>query len=244
MTGQELISLMDRPDTLDEKTLPAITRLVEEYPYFQTARLLYVLNLSVVKDSVFAAELKKMAVYAGDRKQLFYRLVGDRFAHIRFPLAEEDNFSVKDTFGLIDSFLKEIGVPDEALLEYTKPVGDIPSRAYRLEDLQEVATEEPISMKHQDIIDDFLKTDLNDPVRIVLDENIPIESPANQNSEEAGEFPSFFSETLAKIYIKQEKYDKALEIIRKLSLLYPEKSVYFADQIRNLEELIINKKNI
>jgi len=43
---------------------------------------------------------------------------------------------------------------------------------------------------------------------------------------------SCFTETLAKIYIKQHRYDKALEIIKKLSLNYPKKNAYFADQIR------------
>lgn len=54
---------------------------------------------------------------------------------------------------------------------------------------------------------------------------------------------SCFTETLAKIYIKQQRYDKALEIIKKLSLNYPKKNAYFADQIRFLEKLIINAKS-
>ncbi len=53
---------------------------------------------------------------------------------------------------------------------------------------------------------------------------------------------SFFTETLAKIYIKQGRYDKALEIIKNIYLKNPKKSAYFADQIRFLEKLIINSK--
>lgn len=49
-----------------------------------------------------------------------------------------------------------------------------------------------------------------------------------------------FSESLAKIYIRQQKYDKAFEIISNLSLKYPEKSCYFADQMRFLQKLILN----
>ena len=48
------------------------------------------------------------------------------------------------------------------------------------------------------------------------------------------------TETMARIYIKQGNYSKALEIITQLSLDYPKKSIYFADQIRFLEKLIIN----
>ena len=54
---------------------------------------------------------------------------------------------------------------------------------------------------------------------------------------------SYFTETLAKIYVKQQRYDKALEIIKKLNLKYPKKNAYFADQIRFLEKLIINAKS-
>ena len=53
---------------------------------------------------------------------------------------------------------------------------------------------------------------------------------------------TLFSESLAKIYIQQRRYAKALEIIRKLNLNNPEKNIYFADQIRFLEKLIINVK--
>ena len=67
------------------------------------------------------------------------------------------------------------------------------------------------------------------------------EEPSKPASEELDD--SCFTETLAKIYIKQRRYDKALEIIKKLSLNYPKKNAYFADQIRFLEKLIINAKS-
>ena len=74
------------------------------------------------------------------------------------------------------------------------------------------------------------------PIKPENTKNIP-ETPLTESTDEA-----FLTESLAKIYIKQRRYSKALEIIKKLSLKYPEKNIYFADQIRFLEKLIINIK--
>lgn len=46
------------------------------------------------------------------------------------------------------------------------------------------------------------------------------------------------SESLAKIYIRQKRFDKAYEIISRLSLNFPKKSIYFADQLRFLQKLM------
>lgn len=53
---------------------------------------------------------------------------------------------------------------------------------------------------------------------------------------------SLLSESLAKIYIKTHKYERAYEILSRLSLEFPEKSAYFADQLRFLKKLIVNEK--
>ena len=73
----------------------------------------------------------------------------------------------------------------------------------------------------------------------------PRTAPAAPSVAPSAEEPAaeeLLSETLSKIYIQQQHYDKALRIIRSLSLNYPEKNRFFADQIRFLERLIENNK--
>ena len=41
--------------------------------------------------------------------------------------------------------------------------------------------------------------------------------------------------------VEQKEYQKAIKAFERLSLNYPEKSIYFADQIKSVEDLIKEK---
>lgn len=72
---------------------------------------------------------------------------------------------------------------------------------------------------------------------VVLPANAAVDTGGTESPDQGREEPSLM-ESLAKIYIKQRRYERAFEIISNLSLNYPEKSVYFADQLRFLQKLI------
>ncbi|PKP22413.1 MAG: hypothetical protein CVU05_04055 [Bacteroidetes bacterium HGW-Bacteroidetes-21] len=63
---------------------------------------------------------------------------------------------------------------------------------------------------------------------------VPAQTEANKNPNE--EETDICSETLAGILAMQKNYSKAISMYKKLSLLYPEKSIYFAGQIEKLTQ--------
>ena len=62
--------------------------------------------------------------------------------------------------------------------------------------------------------------------------------PGRPASVAPAQHPGTLSESLARIFIRQKRYKQAYDIISDLNLNYPEKSVYFADQLRFLRRLI------
>lgn len=71
----------------------------------------------------------------------------------------------------------------------------------------------------------------------VAEDAMPAATPA-KNSGKDQTPSSSLSESLAKIYIRQGRYRRAYEILSDLNLKNPEKSIYFADQLRFLRKVI------
>jgi len=244
MQSEEIVDLMKGRIPFTKKTLSHLANAIEKYPYFQTLRLLHTLNLLHLKDAYFLIDLRKTAIYMPDRKRLFFRIEDDFFNPELIKALEEEILPADTPFELIDVFLSGSGVnmdAENATIESSPISTDYAS--YFLSGNAE--NEEAPPLQHQDVIDKFLEREAISPLKINLDRTADgMEGEFPEALSESANDDDFFSETLAKIYLKQERYDKALEIIRKLNLLYPEKNRYFADQIRFLEKLIINKNKI
>ncbi|MDR1161300.1 MAG: tetratricopeptide repeat protein, partial [Tannerellaceae bacterium] len=255
MDATELYQVMEDLSLLTKDTLPKLKQLTEAYPYFHTAKILYLKNLAVLNAANFASELERMAIYISDRRKLFTLIEGTRYG-FKVQTAKEKR-KKDDSFSLIDSFLSShSNVPAHPDGPANPDILFRPSASsdYLLwkssEDTEEAADTAnggSPPLKGYELIDSFLEKDRQrEPGRGLRHDDADdtlhdMEEMKNKTDESPPrDEDSYFTETLARIYIRQKRYEKALQIIKNLSLKYPEKNVYFADQIRFLEKLIIN----
>ena len=112
----------------------------------------------------------------------------------------------------------------ERLLQTNRTVSVLRLKSVDIERLKEVTQGE--------IIDRFLRLD---DYRVVADESADIDDVCTEASFE--EQDDIVTEEIAEIYAAQGLKNQAVEIYRKLSLLNPKKSAYFASQIEKLQKL-------
>lgn len=255
-------------------TTDFLLEVIQEYPAFDLARLVYLKKLQDNHDEQFVAELKSSALLIQDKTLLFRFLANTHLgwssvyqAYLdKKCLAPCKEITTIDALNLIDSFFsankqnasKLELLPEEELAEEEEDVADLclEQQAYAAADYMtalmqdETQPDSASKLEHQDLIDQFIsfsesENSLKEAVSGAFEQTGEDEMKSDEAYSLTDVEPSeddLLTESLAKIYIKQKRYEKALEIIKSLSLKYPKKSVYFADQIRYLEILIANIK--
>ena len=260
MNTARIIELFKHPALLDRETLYELRTLLDRYPYFSAARILYLYNLHLLDDRTFHAELSRTAFSINDRSLLFREIEAPRYApdSSRKPQPAAESGSAfpekaaspdrgSRTIDLINRFLAQQsdsshtplgyegiaeqspllfpgGETGEGLLPREEPPAGAETAAAGGEaDVKEAEHGAVPKAASEPVLDGKQEPPT------------PLEGEASEALDE-----SYFTETLAKIYVKQGRYEKALEIIKAISLKNPKKSAYFADQIRFLRKLIIN----
>lgn len=252
----ELSRLIQHPEELNKETLYDLRSLLALYPYHQTARLLMLQNLYLLHDPSFDEELHRAAIYITDRKMIF-QLVEAAHYQIKHEQATShirDDHNSDRTSSLINNFLESIPNEKEEE-ECKKKSGRKPTPADAAIDyvayLMETQNceEKEQTSRTITLIDDFIE-DGGFKLKFNKEEDASAEEAEHtqeieesNNVDEQTENCGIFTETLARIYIKQGKYERALQIIEKLNKQHPHKNSYFIDQMRFLEKLIINNKN-
>jgi len=149
---------------------------------------------------------------------------------VQTNLRREENDTQRPEAILGKVIHQEPMLEENSFLFWLKKVND-----YSTETKQEAKVqkrEELPSKSKEELIEMFIKTE----PRISAPQKVDFYSPIAMSKKSSEDSEEIVSETLAKIYEAQANNGKAIRIYQKLSLLYPEKSGYFAARIKNLEK--------
>lgn len=125
------------------------------------------------------------------------------------------------------SYGNNSGIPDETDLL------TIESEPEDTESGPKITGDNPVTYPDKkELIEKFMECN---PKIEPLKDNRPV---VDISEDSVREHDGIFTDTLAKIYVKQGYYSKAIFVYEKLILKFPEKRLYFADQIDTIKKLL------
>ncbi|MEO8240121.1 MAG: tetratricopeptide repeat protein [Flavobacterium sp.] len=319
MNVDDYIYLINKPDAIKEKQADALGTVLNEFPYFQSARALRLKGLYNQKSFKYNYALKVTAAHTTDRAVLFDFITSDTFTPIQKEyydkkLRELHNITVFDSEIISYEEVKEIpnvridpieqsiltSIKEATTVIFEEPEKviekepEIIEEPVKIEELVKIAEEEDhetgkpldflINEKHS--FQEWLQLsrtqpidrtneipaeekkqikNIPEPVKEIIEEekkkkaeiidkfieNNPKISPVKSGSPVASiqtdlnkdDNSYLMTETLAKVYLEQKKYTKAIQAYEILILKYPEKISFFADRISDIKILQQNNNN-
>jgi tetratricopeptide (TPR) repeat protein len=320
--------MINKPDAVHDKQTEVLEKIVQEFPYFQSARALYLKGLYNQNSFKYNYALKITAAHTTDRSVLFDFITSDTFTAIQKGLYDKKvseilDITVKESEVMptrlearentieqsiaasikeaapaeeketevatleeeqlepeIETLSKVISTPaieheenqPEAVaietpeekpgekLEIGKPLEFSLTERHSFQEWLQLSKVKPIvretensepepqainepeeqttsevnfeKQKKNDLIDKFIETSPKIPQ---VKHDTPIPSIFYEPSKADNSF--LMTETLARVYLEQKKYQKAIQAYEILILKYPEKSSFFADRILDIKNL-------
>ncbi|MEI6123054.1 MAG: hypothetical protein WCQ95_05430 [Bacteroidota bacterium] len=291
MNKANFIQFIKQPTDFNNLKPEDLNYLLNQYPYFQSAHLIYVTYLSKHNDIQLHNQLKTSATHINDRSILYWQIYNndnvppqietsqldtdnknnDFFKSEKGHLSLVETNSSKESEISIETPIVEKVEIEKAVIEFesdieltktldcnlenakkfrveddnnkhkdsfllnliTKSIKTDQAKIETIQKVSENIVEEQKPTRDFSLIEKFLKEEprISTPKRDFFN---PLNMAENSNIDNEG----IVSETLAKIYISQGLYEKAVKIYQKLYLVFPEKNTYFAAQIEILGEKI------
>lgn len=287
MNTSELTYLLNKPNAINDRHTLALERIVEEFPYLQSARALYLKGLYNQDSFKYNQALRVTASYTTDRSILFDFITTGNFATLQKTFLEEKetvihNIMVNESEIVTNSISEEktpepvnkleqsiltsikeaipemeveieIQQPFEAetieeKLEIGKPLEFSKEEKHSFQEWLQLASFKPINREQQEVEEKPDPSELEKKKKLeIIDKFIeanPKIPPIKQTqanpivvTQNEADTSYLMTETLAKVYLEQKKYQRAIQAYEILILKYPEKSSFFADRISDIKIL-------
>ena len=294
MNSTDFTYILQHPEAIMHQQTEAVKYIIDEFPYFQSARAIYLKGLKDQSSIKYNQELKTTAAYTTDRSVLFDFITSVAFIQNEISQSIKENIAnlkdidvhiedisvkksvkiddalkqqIKDTDGVLDpelfkpkearpkkvaSFIldeseiienvtnksKTPQTPVDEILNLGKPLQFDKRETHSFSQWLKLTRFKPIKRepkskkeKKFELIDKFISENPK------INSTKPLTQKKNLAKAQMIQPESLMTETLARIYAEQKKYKKAIQSYKILSLKYPEKSSFFANQIKAVEQL-------
>ena len=270
--------LINKPDTINSVYTDALGNILNEFPYFQSARALRLKGLFNQNSFKYNYALKVTAAHTTDRSILFDFITSEHFDTLQNDLYDKKNLELMN-IEVVDSEIVhpktileqqqkalELSIltsikeatnnndtisenKSESVIELGKPIDFTPNEKHSFQEWLQLSRTQPIDRsiennsktfedsmeeerkKKAALIDKFIET--NPKIAPIK----PGTAPAPQFELNSSDNTHLMTETLARVYLEQKKYQKAIQAYEILILKYPEKSSFFADHISEIRNL-------
>jgi hypothetical protein len=224
-SASRLISFLEEFDLSNKNHYKILSDLVEQYPNFHLIKPYFLKGVEQNHPERYDEILSHTAIATFDRQVLYEFLETQKGK----PLLKT---AIKG--------LKEKVTQDKPKKKSTTPEKKSPDKLPKKLSFSDWATylrdsntdDRPDNIEDKfKLFDNFLekKKKLKPQKDSINKDDLSLESLASTDE--------LMTETLAKVFVKQKKFENALQAYQILSLKYPEKNSFFADQIKEIKRL-------
>ena len=227
MQSIQFIKHIRNPNNINKEDLLELNNLCLEYPYCASLHKLRLKALKQVGSEKYNNELKMTAAITGNRNLLFEYITQDSFKLIK------------------NEVFKQLVTKPKEILQIGKPLKFDKSEKHSFNEWLKLTHFKPIDRNNNLNENTKLKpsektTKIVNFITASKNKGLPKKeffSPTITALESLTENNNLMTETLAKVYLEQGHYEKAINAYEILSLKYPQKSSLFANQIKVIKQI-------
>ncbi|GEM_PF-778259 len=263
MKKELILNILENPKIMDRKLSTEIQQVIYEFPYFQSLSSVYLKLLYASNHPLYNIHLKKTATQTSDREILFDFITEEEFEQIETAYSIKENQKIEE-----EDLIMDINTPDQItdpnLFEKASSINEKEQRLkfnsndqhsfnewLKITQMKPIERNSGLNIPNSDKNENL---DFNEESRRKFDliNNFLAKNPKIETKKEGTQIkkntpktmPSgqLMTETLAKVYEEQKRYDKAIQAYNILILNNPEKSSLFANQIERIEQIIEKEK--
>ena len=202
MVKEKILNLIENPNAIKDKDNNYLIEIVNQHPYFSICHMLIAKGLLNTDSINYNQKLKTAGAYSIDRVKLFNLITSQN-------IKEKSNYnSTKED------------------LKLGSPIKFKENEKHSFSEWLSITKISKIKRDSSNNIDMFISSDH----KINVKKNQFFSAPESAK-ESLIEKNNIVTETLAKVYLEQHHFEKAIESYQKLILKYPKKSVFFAERI-------------